>query len=256
MEEVEFLSSGNKIKGYFFPSPGDKPIASIVFLQGFPGIDGDELICSGLAQENINVLTFNYRGTFQSEGLFSFENAMADIGAALQFLKEPHFQKTYRIDPENIHLGGWSFGSGLVLVGAMDHKEIKKIFRIAGSDFGKEARKIADDPDYAVEVRKNLERVRYPDGPVKFKGDLVRNLINNQAIFDMDKLIPNLKDRDILLLGGWDDQVALVEDNLIPLYRTLANQGINVTIEALQDGYSFDNSKNRLIQIIVNWLNQ
>jgi len=72
MIPVEFASSGSMIRGYFFPSSGDPIIATVIFLQGFPGIEGDELICERLAQANVSVLTFNYRGTFGSQGYFSF----------------------------------------------------------------------------------------------------------------------------------------------------------------------------------------
>jgi hypothetical protein len=84
MVSIEFLSSDNPVMGYFFPASRKPIIATVIFLQGFPGTEGDELICERLAQECVNVLTFNYRGTFLSKGFFSFSNAIADVGAALR----------------------------------------------------------------------------------------------------------------------------------------------------------------------------
>jgi alpha/beta superfamily hydrolase len=258
MVPVEFLSSGYKIRGYFFPSPGDPAKTSIIFLQGFPGIEGDELICEQLAQQDINVLTFNYRGTFQSEGYFSFSNAVADIGAALNFLKDTIglSLSTYPIAPDQIILGGWSFGSGMVPAGAVQFPEIKKFFCISGRDLSKEAQKIEADPDYAKVVQKNLEGIRAPAGPVKFKDDLLSDLINNQAIFDIEPLLPNLIDRDILLMAGLEDQVSPLEDHLQPLFESLSQQGIKVKLKTFQDDHYFSNSKDQLVKVILEWLNE
>jgi pimeloyl-ACP methyl ester carboxylesterase len=254
---VEFSSSGSRIKGYFFPGSIKPIIATVIFLQGFPGVEGDELICERLAQGCVNVLTFNYRGTFRSEGHFSFPNAIADVGAALRFVKESQTVDTYHIDPNKIILGGWSFGSGIVPVGAAQHPDIKKIFLISGRDFCKEALKIKQDPEYAKKVTANLETIRSPKGPVLFRDDLLTDLIDNRAIFDIDYLSPLLKDRDILLISGWDDSVTAIEDNILPFYRSLIKNCANkVKIEAIQDDHEFLHSRDRLVEIIMDWLNK
>lgn len=43
----------------------------------------------GLAERlrnEMNVLSFNYEGSFKSEGVFSWENCLTDVGAAISFL--------------------------------------------------------------------------------------------------------------------------------------------------------------------------
>jgi dienelactone hydrolase len=254
MISVEFVSSDNVIQGYFFPSSTDRSITTVIFLQGFPGAEGDELICERLAQEQVNVLTFNFRGTFRSEGYFSFTNAIADIGAALYYLKESQNLKAYMVDPENIVLGGWSFGGGIVPAGAVQYREFRKIFSISGRDFGREAREIERDPTYAKAVAGNLESIRAPNGPVKYKDDILSDLIENRVVFEIEGLIPYLIDCDVLLIGGWDDRVVAIEDHILPLYRLLAKNGAKVRIEAFQDDHEFYKNKDRLVQVIVNWL--
>jgi hypothetical protein len=254
---IEFPSSDNPVKGYFFPASRQPIIATVIFLQGFPGIEGDELICERLARGCVNVLTFNYRGTFQSKGFFSFSNAIADIGAALRFVKQPHTVDKYQIDPAKIVLGGWSFGSGIMPAGAAQYSEIKQIFMISGRDFCKEALKIQQDPDYAKEVSGNLENIRSPKGPVLYRDDLLSDLVDNRAIFDIDHLSLILQDRGILLIGGWDDSVNSIEDYILPFYRALVkNDAINDKIEAIQDDHEFLNSRDRLVEIIVDWLSR
>jgi dienelactone hydrolase len=254
MKTVEFTSSNHRIQGYFFPAAGKEVIATILFLQGFPGVEGDELICEKLAKEQVHVLTFNYRGTFSSEGYFAFSHAIADIGAALRFLQEPQVAQTYRIDPHKIVLGGWSFGSGIVLAGAIQAAHIRRIFAISGRDFGQEARKVAQDAAYAETVRRNLASIRAPKGPVNFRDDLLSDLIKNQTTFTIKQQLPYLKDRDILLLGAWDDEISPIEDHLLPLYRCLTSQRIKSRIAAFQDDHEFSKSKDQLVQEIIHWL--
>jgi pimeloyl-ACP methyl ester carboxylesterase len=256
MIPIEFLSSESNVRGYLFPSSGDIVIATVLFLQGFPGTEGDELICRRLAKANANVLTFNYRGTFQSEGEFSFSNAVADIGAALKYLKAPKNQREFRIDTTKIVLGGWSFGSGIAPAGTVRNQEIKKLFLISGRDFFKEAQHIAQDPDYEKEVRKNLETIQAPEGPVNFRDDILSDLVANQAAFEINKLVPLLIDRDILLIGGWDDGVVPIEDHILPLYRSLAEKGAKVSIKAYQDDHEFSESKDQIVELIIKWLHE
>lgn len=256
MVTVEFMNSGSRIQGYFFPASGKDAIATVLFLQGFPGVEGDELICEKLARERVNVLTFNYRGTFESEGFFSFSNAVADIEAALHFLHEPQLGTTYTIDPHRIVLGGWSFGSGIVFAGAIQEPEVRKIFAISGRNFYQEALKIERDPEYSQEVSRNLAAIRVPKGAVNYRDDLLKDLVENRTIFDAEKQASHLIGRDILLIGGWNDEINAIEDHILPLYRSFSKQGIRISIQAFQDGHEFSQSKDDLVQVIVKWLNE
>jgi dienelactone hydrolase len=257
MVSVEFLSQGSKLRGYSFPSKGTPVLATVLFLQGFPGVEGDELICERLSEENIHVFTFNYRGTFRSEGLFSFSNALSDIQAAYQFLQESSGLKEYQVDPGQIVLGGWSFGSGLAPAAAVRLPGLARLFAISGRDFDKEAIHIQEDPEYARQVRQNLQSIRAPDGPVAFNDDILSDLIAIQETFDMEKLARALKEHSVLLVGGWNDSVIGIEEHLLPFYRILAANGAKkVRIAALPDDHEFSSSRDQLVRLIVDWLRE
>ena len=255
MDAVEFLSSESLVRGYFFPGVHRNSVDTVLFLQGFPGMEGDELICEALAHEGWHVLTFNYRGTFRSQGLFSFSNAIADVDAALHFVQDPAFQRKTRVEPGRIVLGGWSFGSGIVPAVAARHPELDHFFMISGRDFNREADRINQDLAYAETVTRNLETVRVPNGPVRFSDDLLQDLVRNKDLFNLQKLSPLLKERSMLLIGGWDDEVSTIEDQILPIYRSLAaDHAGRVRIEALQDDHEFSKSRDRLVEIIAGWL--
>jgi dipeptidyl aminopeptidase/acylaminoacyl peptidase len=163
----------------------------------------------------------------------------------------------HQIDPEKIILGGWSFGGGLTPAGAAQNPGVRRIFTISGRNFGKEARKIEADPEYAKQVSRNLEGLRTPKGPINYQADLIPDLIAYQDSLDYEKLAPVLKDRDILLIGGWNDDLSPIEDYQIPFYRALVENGANkVRIEAVHDGHEFSESKDQLVKIITDWLRE
>jgi len=49
--------------------------------------------------------------------------------------------------------------------------------------------------------------------------------------------------------------VSAIEDHILPFYRLLVENGAKkVRIEAFQDNHEFSASKDRLVQVILNWL--
>ena len=110
---------------------------------------------------------------------------------------------------------------------------------ISGRNFGKEARKIESDPDYAQQIAQNLESLCAPKGPVSFQDDLLPGLVANQDALDHEKLAPLLHDRRILLIGGKQDEVTPIEAHTIQFYNALANSGADAGMEIVQDDHGF-----------------
>jgi uncharacterized protein len=254
LSQVTFPSSEDLLQGYFFPSVKGLHPVTLIFLQGFPGSPGDELVCERLAEAGCNVLTFNYRGTFESEGTFSFCNAVDDIDAALRFVLSDNFPG--RTGPASIILGGWSFGSGLLPAGAARHPEIRRLVLLSGRDFTREAHRIEADVEYAKTVKINLEGVRKPRGPVTFREDILEDLVRNREIFDLEELAPRLANRDILLLGAREDEVSAATEYLLPFQELLRQNGASrARLEILPGDHEFSESQDQLVRLILEWMN-
>jgi len=68
--KIDLISNGNKLNAKFYPVESDKPSPTMILLHGFPGSDNNPLgLAEGLNQNGINILVFNYQGTFNSEGV-------------------------------------------------------------------------------------------------------------------------------------------------------------------------------------------
>lgn len=254
---IIFEIEGFIIRGIFFLAAGESPFRTVLLLQGFPGDEGDILgLGQNLSENNINALTFNYRGTFQSEGTFSLRNTLQDISAGIDYLHQESVIDRFRIDTSKLVLGGYSYGGGMGLVFAASHPEIKRIFSISGTDHGEFARQYQRNPAFAEMIDTSFEGLKSPAGPVRFADkSKFDELIQNPGPYDLRLKAKILADRDILLLGGWNDINVSIEGHLLPFYRTLKELDAKaVQIEAFPDDHGFESSEDQLAAVVVDWI--
>jgi dipeptidyl aminopeptidase/acylaminoacyl peptidase len=250
------------LQGKFYPTGEDSISPSLILLHGFPGNETDVLgLGSKISQADINVLTFNYGGTHQSGGEWNFENTQQDIWAAYNFLHQPDNVVQYNIDTSRIYLGGWSFGGGMALTYATRHPEITSVFSIAGTDHGEFMREYFRNRKFATVINQMFDELKAPDGPVRFAPGATPQEATPEifaildSTLDLRKCAPSLANKDILLMGGWDDQNVTIDQHILPLYRALQEaQADRIKIVAFQDDHSFRKSRNELAETIIGWL--
>lgn len=260
--DITINRDGVLLEGKFYVSEGTGTFPTVILLKGFPGKEMDVLgIGIKLSQEGINAVTFNYSGTYQSQGEFNFENTQKDIHAAFKFLHQQDNTNKYKIDTTRIYLGGYSFGGGMALTYAARHPEMTTVFSVAGTDHGEFMREYARNPEMQEMVDDMFAGLADPDGPVRFaKGGTPKEIAEMKIIelnptYHLRKSAPLLAQKDILLIGGWDDVRVTIDHNILPLYRALKNEKTkNVRIVAFQDDHSFKNSKAELALTIIDWL--
>ncbi len=151
--EITIDRDGLLMNGKYFIAEGTGTFPTVILLHGFPGNETDVLgLGSKISEAGINALTFNYSGTYQSQGLWSFENTQKDIQAAYNFLHQPENISHFKIDTSLIYLGGWSFGGGMALTYAANHPEIPSVFSIAGTDHGEFMREYFRNKEFAAVI--------------------------------------------------------------------------------------------------------
>jgi surfactin synthase thioesterase subunit len=73
--------------------------------------------------------------------------------------------------------------------------------------------------------------------------------------YDLVKHAQALSCKEILMIGGWRDQEADLENHILPLFRALQRHGAKqVQIEILDADHSFTNERSQLADRIVSWL--
>jgi fermentation-respiration switch protein FrsA (DUF1100 family) len=86
---TEFKSEGETIRGNFVVPPGEGPFPGIAKFHGLPG--GPDQVggfAMALAEAGFVVLTFDFRGFRQSEGIFTLSGQIKDAKAAITHLLE------------------------------------------------------------------------------------------------------------------------------------------------------------------------
>jgi predicted esterase len=260
--DITIDRNGVLLKGKFHVAEGTGFLPTVLLLQGFPGNETDVIgVGKILAESGINTLTFNYSGTFKSQGKTSLDNSLLDTKAALDFLKNGENIKKFKIDTASIILGGYSYGGGMALTFAIKHPAIKTVFSIAGVDWGEYYQKYLSDPEFKKTTDGSMAKMAAMTEQVRFDKGAMPDEITQGGIIKLDSAYflrnsaRKLAPKDILIICGWDDQMATVEQIILPVYRALKKaKAQNVQITAFQDGHSFGRSRTELAQVIIKWI--
>ena len=260
--DITIDRNGVLLNGRFYFSDEIQDLPTAILLQGFPGNEIDVLgIGSKHSKAGINAMTFNYSGTYKSQGEFNWENTQKDIQAAFEFIYESENIRKFKIDTNRIYLGGYSYGGGMALTYAANHPEIKAVFSIAGTDHGE----FMKEYNRNFEMQKMMDDIfaglNTPAGPVKFaKGGTPKEITEMKIIdlnptFHLRKSASLLAQKDILLIGGWEDNKVSIDHMILPFYRALKNEKANkVKIVAFQDDHTFQNSREEVAKTITVWI--
>ena len=259
--DVTINNAGLLLKGRLFAAEGAGPFATVILLHGFPGGEGDVFGIGGeLSEAGFNVLTFNYGGSFQSQGEVSLPNAQQDIQAAFDFIRRSDNVEKYKVDTARIILGGYCFGGGMALGYAAGHPEVTAVFSIAGNDHGEFFREYARNPEFQKIVDDMFVSMSVPIGTARFdKGALPKEIVaagidKLDPIFDLKASAPRLAGKEILIIGGWNDRQVTIDQFILPFYRALEKaQAKNVKILAFQDDHYFKYSRDELAHAVIEW---
>jgi uncharacterized protein len=258
-EKIDLSGKSCKLDAKFYPSAKSNRSPAVILLHGFPGNQTSPL---GLAEKlnaaGFHVLVFNYQGSYLSEGDFSFDNCIENVGTAVHFLKNSENWNKYRIDTSEIYICGYSFGGTIALESAMYNNEIRNIISIANDDHSVALKKAASDLEFEKKYQEFVSRSFGPEGP--FRGDLKAIFSYSLANIDRYDLVKNaekLTGRKILFIVGWKDNTSLIEVNTLPLYRKLLQLNAeNVSIQGFESDHKFNNVKDDLADTIIEWINK
>ncbi|HTP70234.1 MAG TPA: alpha/beta fold hydrolase [Dongiaceae bacterium] len=136
MEAPDVSSHGARLNAVMYLASGVGPHPAVLLLHGFPGNEKNLDLAYAIRRAGWNVLIPHYRGSWGSEGEFSFTHAIEDTQAALDFLRNQANAKKYRTDPARIVLIGHSMGGFLALYTAARNSEVGGVAAIAAWNLG------------------------------------------------------------------------------------------------------------------------
>src|SRR5205085_9399376 len=105
---------------------------TLLLLHGFPGNERNLDMAQVVRAHGWNVIYFNYRGAWGSQGQFSFKHCVEDVVNAVNFCKK--YQDSLQVDTSNIVLFGHSMGGWVCLKALQQIPSVKKGFVLSAWD--------------------------------------------------------------------------------------------------------------------------
>lgn len=202
-----------------------------------------------------NAMSFNYRGVWGSEGQHTLENAVEDMSAAVRFLRG---QRGLVESKAAIPLVGWSLGGWVALMAAVRDNSINCAVTVAGANMGEIARQVVADRAVREAIEHHIKKTM-TGTPARSPGvrAMLAELLTRSADYDLLSHVEALRNKRLLIIGGWKDEEATIERFVLPLVRSLQAAGAeNMTPVALNDGHDFAHTRDDLHHIVTNWLSQ
>lgn len=141
------------------------------------------------------------------------------------------------------------------------HPEIKTVFTIAGVDWGEYYEEYIRNPEFKKSTDDRMAKLFTMTEQIRFDKGTMPDEITKDGIIRLDsayflrKSSRTLAEKDILIICGWDDPLATVDQYILPLYRALKKDNAqNLSISAFQDNHFFRNSRQDVAQTIIKWV--
>ena len=143
MQAFVLPSHGSGMNAVLYTASGVGPHPTLLLLHGFPGNEQNLDLAQAARRAGWNVLTLHYRGSWGSQGSFSFSNAAEDVHVALAYLRDPANARRLGVDPARIAVAGHSMGGFMGADTAADDPHVLGLFLIDPWDIGADARALA-----------------------------------------------------------------------------------------------------------------
>lgn len=247
---------GAGVNGVAYLAEGEGPHPTVILLQGYPGLERHLDVAQAIRRMGVNVITFNYRGTWGSGGEMTPFNEVADVRAALALLRSEEGAGRYRTDPARLALLGHSLGSWVALTVAGADSAIQCVGALAATNLGLQVRRAVEDAAFREGWRRSVRSSSVPDGPVRLAAeDPLAVMMADPDAYDLLLLAPALAPRSVLLVGARGDREAVPELHHVPLAAALRDAGaVRLTEVLLDTDHSFSSVRIALAREVVDWL--
>ena len=251
-QEIRIPSEGQQMNALIQLPAGKGPHPVIVIMHGLPAYEGNLDLAQPMRRAGWAVVSFHYRGSWGSEGTFSFEGAVHDGDAVIDWLKDPGRVKTFRTDRDRIVVLGHSMGGYVAASTCAHHPELRGCILLAPWDPSFDARKLAATADAA---RDSLAAEAFEDieGRVNIgMRQFFNTLLTSGQKWQLADFAPGLvKHAVIVMLATRDDD----DDKAVALLPALkAQHPTRLLVETFETDHGFNDRRVALATTLLNWL--
>ena len=249
MDQLVLPSHGSLLNGLIYEAEGSGNHPVVILLHGFPGYEQNLDLAQAIRRAGWNVVFFHYRGSWGSQGKFSFANSIADTQSAIDWVRNPDNAKKYRMDPGKIVLIGHSMGGFMASAGGANDPKVMAVGMLAAWNIGLDAKHSAADP----EARKK----RLADQIQPLAGCTADSLFAEMTAhaddYDYNRFAPKLKDRPVLVIST-NDALRPLNELFVDTMKKAGAQ--RVTYEHVSTDHGFNDHRIALEVLVLNWLEE
>ncbi len=246
MGDLAIPSHGAMMNGIIYIVGGAGPHPTVVLLHGFPGGELNLDLAQSIRRAGWNVLFFHYRGSWGSQGAFSFANSIEDTQAVLAWARDPQNAKKYRIDPERIVLIGHSMGGFMAAAAGRDPK-VMGVAMLAAWNIGAQARQVQDP----AKLKSFIQSVILPLSGCTADG-LYAEVQAHKEDWDYNLFVPQLKMHSVLVISA-DDVHRSANDAFVSAMKSAG--ATRIASIHLPTDHLFDDHRIALQIAVLDWLN-
>jgi uncharacterized protein len=244
MTVLHIPSHGVPINGIAYQPAGAGLYPTLVICHGLPGNEKNLDLAQAVRRAGWNAITFNYRGSWGSPGVYRFTQNLEDADAVLAYLRDPANAARLGIDTQRIAIAGHSMGGWVAAhTAAHDHALIGAILISAG-DMGL----LGEEPQdrLVAEMADSMEGLSGVTAQSMADEDRA-----NAKAFHMENAASGLTQTPLLMLTS-DDGLAPHSDALV--HAIEAKGGHKITAIHVATDHSWSDHRIALESAILTWL--
>jgi diadenosine tetraphosphate (Ap4A) HIT family hydrolase/pimeloyl-ACP methyl ester carboxylesterase len=252
MSAFQFESHGSKLNAVIYTAEGPGPHPTLLLFHGFPGNEQNLDLAQAVRRAGWNVMTLHYRGSWGSEGAFSFGHVMEDGTAAIDYLRSPEARARFGVDPRRIAVAGHNMGGMVAAYTVARDSDALGTVLIDAWDLAAEGRSLTDPAKKRVFIEGEL-RDDLPPLSGTSEAALVSELAAAPPALDLIATVPAIAPRPLLVIGA--------EKAGAPTAKAVAAAvqkagGQKVDFVTMPTDHSFSDRRIQLEATIIDWLNK
>ncbi len=244
MTVIHVPTHGVMINGLVYSPPGAGPHPTVVICHGLPGNEKNLDLAQALRRAGWNAVTFNYRGSWGSPGVYRFTQDTDDALAVLAYLRDPANLAALGVDATRMVIIGHSMGGWVAVRTAARDGHLAGAVMISAGDMGRVG---------------GLERVEaianMADNMEGLAGVTAESMVDELHVHASEFLLKNeaagLVHLPLLALTS-DDGLADHTDALVSAIK--AAGGKRVTAEHVATDHAWSDHRIALESMILGWL--
>jgi pimeloyl-ACP methyl ester carboxylesterase len=237
-------SHGVLINGLLYRPSGVGPHPTLVLCHGLPGNEKNLDLAQAVRRAGWNAVTFNYRGSWGSPGVFRFAQNLEDADAVLAYLHDPANAARLEINTKRIAIAGHSMGGWVTAQTAAHDRSLIGAILISAADMGQMGN---DSREKIVALMAdNMESLNGATAE-----SMADEVIEHANAFRLDRTVDGLTQMPLLVLSA-DDGLAPMTDALVNAIRAKGGNKVTSTHAATDHGWS--DHRIYLESTIITWL--